>query len=72
MLRSSVDMRPSQKEPGTLICFPICSIGFFRSGSACCVMGCCFLAEALRLGAMSLLLLLCSGRDSGVSVTQRT
>ena len=48
MLRSSVDMRPSQKEPGTLICLPICSIGFFRSGSACCVMGCCFLAEALR------------------------
>ena len=47
VLRSSVDMRPSPKEPGTLICFPICSIGLFRSGSKCCVMGCCFLAEAL-------------------------
>ena len=63
VLRSSVDMRPSQKEPGTLICLPICSIGFFRSGSACCVMGCCFLAEALRLldAGMSFLLLLLLG-----------
>ena len=62
-----MDMRPSQKEPGTLICLPICSIGFLMSGSACCVMDGCFLAEILRLGAMlSLLLLLaCVGRESG-------
>ena len=44
---------------------PICSIGFLMSGSACCVMGCCFLAEILRLGAMSFLLLACVGRESG-------
>ena len=30
---------------------PIRSIGFLMSGSACCVMGCCFLAEILPLGA---------------------
>ena len=51
---------------------PIYSIGFLMSGSACCVMGCCFLAEILRLGAMSFLLLACVGASLGVSVTQRT
>ena len=57
-MRSSSDIRPDQKEPGTLICLPICSSGFFRSGSASSVMGCCFLARLLAFRRHVVLLLL--------------
>ena len=67
-----MDMRPSQKEPVTLICFPICSIGFYRSGSTCCVMGCCFLAEALRFVDGIVVFAAVLWARVGVSVTQRT
>jgi len=53
----------------TSICLPMCSIGFFRSGSTCCVMGgCCFLLDLRFGGMLNGGSARWGGRDSGVSI----
>ena len=55
---------PSTCLHGTPSCLPICSSGFLRSGSACSVIGCCFLAGCLRRPMSSRVVIVAQARGS--------